>query len=77
MPGDATKRACITLKSRQLEALKGLSRETGAPVAELTRRAVDAFLTAQVAGEDRQPDQVETGSHEISMSSRSTANLVR
>jgi hypothetical protein len=55
MPGDATKRACITLKSRQLEALKGLSRETGAPVAELTRRAVDAFLTARFAGEDRQP----------------------
>ena len=52
MPRDATKRACLTLKSRQLEALKGLSRSTGAPVAELARRAVDAYLFAHVHGHE-------------------------
>jgi hypothetical protein len=77
MPGDATKRACITLKSRQLEALKSLSRETGAPIAELARRAVDAFLMARVAGVDRKPTQVESGPHEAPVSSRSPATLVR
>jgi hypothetical protein len=77
MPRDATRRASITLRSQQLEALKGLSRETGAPVAELTRRAVDAFLTARFAGEDRKPAQVESGPHEVPTTSRSTPNLVR
>jgi hypothetical protein len=50
MPRESTTRACLTIKSSQLRALKGLSRETGAPVAELTRRAVDAFLAARVPG---------------------------
>jgi hypothetical protein len=31
-------------------ALKEISRETGAPVAELARRAVDAFLTVRIPG---------------------------
>jgi len=39
----------LTLRSIQLEALKGVSRETGAPVAELARRAVDAFLASRMA----------------------------
>lgn len=52
MPGprESMTRACLTLRSAQLEALKGLSRQTGAPVAELARRAVDAFLAGRVAG---------------------------
>ena len=50
MSRESTTRACLTLRSRQLRALQDLSRETGAPVAELTRRAVDAFLAGRVAG---------------------------
>jgi hypothetical protein len=50
MSRESTTRACLTLKSRQLRALQDLSRETGAPVAELTRRAVDAYLASRVAG---------------------------
>jgi hypothetical protein len=49
-PRACTVRACLTLRSNQLEALRGLSRETGAPVAELTRRAVDVYLAGRVAG---------------------------
>jgi len=49
-PQACTARACLTLRSNQLEALRGLSRETGAPVAELARRAVDAYLAGRVAG---------------------------
>jgi Ribbon-helix-helix domain len=52
MPGPrrATTRACLTLRSTQLDALRDLSRATGAPVAELTRRAVDSFLADRVLG---------------------------
>lgn len=51
MPGRrGSTRACLTLKTDQLEALRCLSRETGAPVAELARRAVDAFLAGRVPG---------------------------
>jgi Ribbon-helix-helix domain len=50
MPREETTRTCMTLMSRQVEAMRSLSRETGAPVAELTRRAVDAFLATRVAG---------------------------
>ena len=46
----STARACFTLRSNQLEALREVSRETGAPVAELTRRAVDAFLVNRIVG---------------------------
>jgi hypothetical protein len=51
MPGPraSTTRTCVSLRSNQLGALKGLARETGAPIAELTRKAIDAFLTARVA----------------------------
>ena len=52
MPGPrvSTSRACFTLRATQLDALRGLSRATGAPLAELTRRAVDAYLAARVPG---------------------------
>lgn len=50
MPREETARTCLTLRSSQLEAMKDLSRQTGAPMAELTRRAVDAFLAGRVAG---------------------------
>jgi hypothetical protein len=76
-PRDATRRTCITLKSCQLSALKGLSRETGAPVAELTRLAVDAFLMAQAAGDNRKSAQVESGPREVPTTSRSTDTLLR
>jgi hypothetical protein len=49
MPRESTTRACLTLRSRQ-EALKEISHATGAPVAELARRAVDAYLAGRVAG---------------------------
>jgi hypothetical protein len=34
----------------QLEVLRRVSSETGAPVAELVRRGVDSFLAARVPG---------------------------
>jgi hypothetical protein len=50
MPRESTTRTCLNLRSRQFQALQDLSRETGAPVAELARRAVDAFLVNRVLG---------------------------
>jgi Ribbon-helix-helix domain len=49
-PGESKTRACISLRSDQVDALKDVSRQTGAPVAELTRRAVDAYLAGRAAG---------------------------
>lgn len=40
----AMKRFLLTFSEEQLAALKKLSKQTGAPVAELIRRAVDAYL---------------------------------
>jgi predicted DNA-binding protein len=37
-------RTAVFLKSSQIERLKKIQRETGAPVAELIRRAIDAYL---------------------------------
>ena len=66
MPGPraSTARACFTLRSNQLDALREISRETGAPVAELTRRAVDAFLVDRVAGYRPGPPYAVTNSDE-------------
>ena len=49
-PRESITRTCISLRLTQLATLRDLSRDTGAPVAELTRRAVDAFLVGRVAG---------------------------
>lgn len=38
------KRTSLFLKAEQLKKLEAVSKETGAPVAELIRRAIDAFL---------------------------------
>jgi predicted DNA-binding protein len=38
------KRTALFLKEQQLEKLQTLSEKTGAPVAELIRRAVDNYL---------------------------------
>ena len=37
----------VMLEPEQLAALKAIERETGAPVAEQIRRAVDAYLSAK------------------------------
>ena len=50
MPHDSTARTCLTLRSSQLGALRDLSRQSGAPVAELIRRAADAYLSDRIAG---------------------------
>ena len=50
MPVESTARTCLTLKARQLDALRELSRSTGAPMAELARRAVDSFLSDRIPG---------------------------
>jgi hypothetical protein len=52
MPGphESITRSSVSLRSGQLDALRGLARATGAPLAELTRRAVDAYLAARVPG---------------------------
>jgi predicted DNA-binding protein len=38
------KRINYHLTDKQIEQLKAISKETGAPVAELIRRAIDAWL---------------------------------
>lgn len=38
------KRTALFLKPEQLEKLAALSQKTGAPIAELIRRAIDAYL---------------------------------
>jgi predicted DNA-binding protein len=38
------RRTALFLKEQQLEKLRKLSKKTGAPVAELVRRAIDAYL---------------------------------
>jgi hypothetical protein len=59
MNREETTRTCLTIRSGQLEALRGLSRQSGAPVSWLARTALDQFLARRVAGystEPRQPD---------------------
>jgi len=41
------KRTALFLKERQVEKLQALSEKTGAPVAELIRRAIDQYLTTR------------------------------
>ena len=41
------KRTALFLKEQQLEKLQTLSRKTGAPIAELVRRAIDAYLLSR------------------------------
>ncbi len=41
------KRTALFLKEQQLENLQKLSEKTGAPVAELIRRAIDAYLLSR------------------------------
>ncbi len=43
-------RTCIPLRSTQLETLRSLSKDSGAPVSELIRRAIDAYLATRLAG---------------------------
>jgi len=38
------KRTALFLKEEQLEKLQKLSDKTGAPIAELVRRAIDSYL---------------------------------
>jgi predicted DNA-binding protein len=38
------KRTALFLKEQQLEKLQTLSDKTGAPIAELVRRAIDSYL---------------------------------
>ncbi len=41
------RRTALFLKEPQLEKLQKLSKKTGAPVAELVRRAIDAYLLSR------------------------------
>jgi len=41
------RRTALFLKEQQLEKLQTLSEKTGAPIAELVRRAIDAYLLAR------------------------------
>ena len=45
--GPRMRRVNWTITERQHQALKRLSRETGLPISELVRRALDQFLAAQ------------------------------
>ena len=46
---DTMQRTNIYLRTSQIRRLKALERQTGAPVAELVRRAIDAFLESEAA----------------------------
>jgi Ribbon-helix-helix domain len=41
------KRTALFLKEQQLEKLQKLSEKTGAPIAELVRRAIDVYLLSR------------------------------
>jgi len=41
------KRTALFLKEQQLEKLQTLSEKTGAPIAELVRRAIDVYLLSR------------------------------
>jgi predicted DNA-binding protein len=41
------RRTALFLKEEQLEKLQTLSEKTGAPIAELVRRAIDAYLLSR------------------------------
>ena len=41
------RRTALFLKEQQLEKLQTLSDKTGAPIAELVRRAIDAYLLSR------------------------------
>jgi hypothetical protein len=41
------RRTALFLKEQQLDKLQKLSEKTGAPVAELVRRAIDAYLLSR------------------------------
>jgi len=41
------KRTALFLREEQLEKLQKLSDKTGAPIAELVRRAIDAYLLSR------------------------------
>ena len=43
----AMRRTALFLKEQQLAKLQKLSDKTGAPVAELVRRAIDAYLLSR------------------------------
>ena len=44
------KRTALFLKEAQLKKLQALSEKTGAPVAELIRRAIDKYLQERAKG---------------------------
>ena len=41
------RRTALFLKEQQLEKLQTLSEKTGAPIAELVRRAIDVYLLSR------------------------------
>jgi predicted DNA-binding protein len=41
------RRTALFLKEQQLKKLQTLSQKTGAPIAELVRRAIDAYLLSR------------------------------
>jgi len=47
MADDAMRRVNFHLKESQIEALQKLQEQTGCPVAESIRRAIDAYLAKQ------------------------------
>jgi predicted DNA-binding protein len=44
------KRTALYLKEEQLKKLEAISEKTGAPIAELIRRAIDAYLEKAKGG---------------------------
>lgn len=48
------RRTTMYLKARQVKELKALSAQTGATMAELVRRAVDAFLAVRRKAEKKE-----------------------
>lgn len=49
------KRTSLFLSTKQLEQLRALAQETGLPIAELVRRALDEYIERQKAKKEQEP----------------------
>jgi hypothetical protein len=74
MMREPTTRACFTLTCRQQRALQEQSRATGASAAELTRRALDAFLVGRVVGYVPGPVRPDPDVHQVGSASATTCS---
>jgi hypothetical protein len=76
MSSRSSARICITFKPAQRSALGRMSQESGAPLSELVRRAVDSFVAGRVAGHDHGLDRFEFSQDKSASISESTPSIM-